>query len=163
MKWTYTSEEALTASAAGTARAWREAGLAPLTVGLTGDLGAGKTTWARAMLRGLGHSGRVPSPTFTLLEHYEIDALTVVHLDLYRLAEPSELEFIGLRDWLAEPDVWLLVEWPEKGGAFARSLDLTLDFSIGPDESRIVAVSAHSAAGTRAAGLVSESDFNKYP
>ena len=81
------------------ARAW------PLVIGLRGDLGSGKTTWVRAMLRGLGYAGRVPSPTYTLLEQYTCGELSVVHLDLYRLRSGEELENLGLRDWLAErPD-----------------------------------------------------------
>jgi tRNA threonylcarbamoyladenosine biosynthesis protein TsaE len=101
-----------------------------LLVGLSGELGAGKTTWVRGMLRGLGYAGRVPSPTYTLLEYYEVGALTVVHLDLYRLGEARELEFLGLRDWLAQESIWLLAEWPERGGAFAESLDLRLRLEI---------------------------------
>src|SRR5690606_14279734 len=77
------SEEALASAAGETARRWAEAGLMPLVVALRGDLGTGKTTWVRAMLRGLGYRARVPSPTYTLVEHYVLpDAgLTVVHLD----------------------------------------------------------------------------------
>ena len=92
MKLTYESEAALRAGAAEAAVSWRDCGVSPLIVGLKGDLGVGKTSWVRAMLGGLGFDGRVPSPTFTLLEHYEIDALTVVHLDLYRLVKARELE-----------------------------------------------------------------------
>ena len=101
------------------------------------------------MLNGLGYSGRVPSPTFTLLEHYEIGELTVVHLDLYRLADSGELEFLGLRDWLALPSVWLLVEWPEQGGDFADSVDLDLEFTIARDEGRQLTATARSECGRR--------------
>src|SRR5262245_17071248 len=103
--------EELFAALAGRCAGALHAGQAwPLVVGLRGDLGSGKTTWARAMLRGLGYQGRVPSPTYTLLEQYACDGLTVVHLDLYRLRGDDELENLGLRDWLAEPRRWLLVE-----------------------------------------------------
>ena len=83
-------------------------------VTLSGDLGAGKTTLVRGMLRGLGFEGRVKSPSYGLVETYELDRLTVHHLDLYRLGDPGELEFLGLEDLLG-PDSVLLIEWPERG------------------------------------------------
>jgi tRNA threonylcarbamoyladenosine biosynthesis protein TsaE len=155
----FESEAGLRESAAATALAWRDSGLERLTVGLEGELGAGKTTWARAMLRGLGFANRVPSPTFTLLEHYEIGELTVVHLDLYRLNDACELDFLGLRDWLALPRVWLLAEWPERSGAFRRTLDLLLQFGIGPGEARTLTTVARSEAGRAAVGGWTGSDI----
>lgn len=88
---------------------------APVVVSLVGPLGAGKTTLARGLLRGLGHAGRVRSPTFTLLEPYELASCTVVHLDLYRLADPAELDYLGLVDMLV-PGSLVLVEWAARGG-----------------------------------------------
>ena len=88
---------------------------APLVVYLEGPLGAGKTTLVRGLLRRLGHAGRVRSPTFTLLESYELPGCEVVHLDLYRLADPAELDYLGLPDML-RPGALVLVEWAEKGG-----------------------------------------------
>jgi tRNA threonylcarbamoyladenosine biosynthesis protein TsaE len=82
---------------------------------LRGELGAGKTSLTRALLRGLGHEGRVPSPTYTLVEPYAIAGYRVYHLDLYRLQAPGELEFLGISE-LAEPGSLLLIEWPENGG-----------------------------------------------
>lgn len=103
-------------------------GLPPLTRGpailfLAGELGAGKTTLARGFLARRGHDGLVRSPTFTLLEPYELAGLTVVHVDLYRLREPSELEALGLADYALPDHVWL-IEWPEKGVGFLPEPDV---------------------------------------
>ena len=81
---------------------------------LSGDLGAGKTTLVRGMLRGLGFEGRVKSPSYGLVESYEVAGLEIHHLDLYRLGDPEELDFIGIED-LIGPDSVLLIEWPERG------------------------------------------------
>ncbi|HEX6995155.1 MAG TPA: tRNA (adenosine(37)-N6)-threonylcarbamoyltransferase complex ATPase subunit type 1 TsaE [Gammaproteobacteria bacterium] len=148
----FETEERLASAAGETARRWAQAGLAPLVVVLRGDLGSGKTTWVRAMLRGLGHRGRVPSPTYTLVEHYVLTeaGLTVVHLDLYRLADDGELENLGLRDWLAEPVTWLLVEWPERSAALEALADVELRLEIAGPASRRVAASAKTARGQEA-------------
>jgi tRNA threonylcarbamoyladenosine biosynthesis protein TsaE len=87
----------------------------PILVHLEGPLGAGKTTLVRGLLRGLGYRGRVRSPTFTLLEPYELAHCSVTHLDLYRLADPAELEYLGLADLFAAGNA-VLVEWPQRGG-----------------------------------------------
>ena len=87
---------------------------------LHGDLGAGKTTLVRGLLRALGHAGRVPSPTYTLVEPYEIGALSLKHLDLYRIADPEELEYLGVRELSGT----VIIEWPEKGGHFLPAPDL---------------------------------------
>jgi tRNA threonylcarbamoyladenosine biosynthesis protein TsaE len=157
----FAAEADLCRAAGATGTAWRDAGLERLRVGLVGDLGAGKTTFVRAMLRGLGHTGRVPSPTYTLLESYEFESLVVVHLDLYRLAEARELEFLGLRDWMALPKVWLLVEWPDRGGRFADTLDLVIAIRVGPDECRSLELTARTPAGERARELCVDHDIKK--
>lgn len=144
------SEAELSELAASFARALRAAGVWPLVIGLRGDLGSGKTTWVRAMLRGLGYEGRVPSPTYTLLEQYACGELSVVHLDLYRLRGGQELENLGLRDWLAESKRWIAVEWPERAPELAERCDLTLALTIPPAGGRIVTVTAGTSIGSEA-------------
>lgn len=144
------SEAKLTALAASFARALHAARAWPLVIGLRGDLGSGKTTWVRAMLRGLGYEGRVPSPTYTLLEQYTCGGLSIVHLDLYRLRGGDELENLGLRDWLAEPKLWLAVEWPERAPELAARCDLKLELAIPSSGGRVVKVTAGTRGGADA-------------
>jgi tRNA threonylcarbamoyladenosine biosynthesis protein TsaE len=97
---------------------------------LTGDLGAGKTTLTRGFLRALGVTGAVRSPTYTLVELYEVGALTAVHLDLYRLRDPSELDNLGLREWARPGHIWL-VEWSERGSDRLPDADLVVRLMAG--------------------------------
>jgi tRNA threonylcarbamoyladenosine biosynthesis protein TsaE len=117
-------------------------------VALRGELGTGKTTLARGFLRRLGHRRRVPSPSFTLLEPYDVGGWQVFHLDLYRVADGEELEFLGLRDLPATAAV-CLVEWPERATGFPLSPDLELSLNFA-DHGRIVDASALTDRGAAA-------------
>lgn len=96
-----------------------------LTVYLEGDLGAGKTTLARGFLQALGHRGRVPSPTYTLVEPYELSGYRIYHVDLYRIRDARELEHLGLSEQL-DSGVVTVIEWPEHGAGHLPSPDLRL-------------------------------------
>jgi len=116
-----------------------------LRIHLQGELGAGKTTLVRGFLRGLGYPGRVKSPTYTLVEPYLIDNKRIYHFDLYRLADPEELEAIGVRDYLDETSL-CLIEWPERAAALLGEPDLLLAISI-EGEGRQVQLTAATARG----------------
>ena len=119
------------------------AAVTPAVVYLVGDLGAGKTTLVRGLIHALGYRGKVRSPTYTLVEPYACDRCPVFHLDLYRLVDAEELEWLGLRDMLEEPAL-LLVEWAERGNGVLPPADLTIymDYSGEGREARLVPASA---------------------
>lgn len=116
--------------------------LAPgLSVWLMGDLGAGKTTLARGLLRGLGFLGRVKSPTYTLVELYALSRFNLYHFDLYRIADPDEWEDAGFREYFNDASV-CLVEWPEKAGGILPPPDVRvrLEFTNAGRRARVSAL-----------------------
>jgi tRNA threonylcarbamoyladenosine biosynthesis protein TsaE len=130
--------EALGARLAGT--------LAPgCVLYLHGELGAGKTTLARGLLRALGHCGTVKSPTYTLVEPYQLNGWRLFHWDLYRLADPEELEFLGMRDQL-DGEAVLLIEWPERGRGELPAADLEVMLAYA-GEGRSCRLEARSPTG----------------
>jgi tRNA threonylcarbamoyladenosine biosynthesis protein TsaE len=118
-----------------------------LTVWLQGNLGAGKTTLTRGLLRGLGFEGKVKSPTYTLVEPYVVSGLHLYHFDLYRFIDQDEWDAAGFRDYFNGQSV-CLVEWPEKAGDLLPTADL--EITLTPDGAgRQAMLSAHTEAGKR--------------
>jgi len=118
-----------------------------LVIYLDGELGAGKTALTRAVLAGLGHQGRVPSPTYTLIEPYPLSCYRVFHIDLYRLRDPAELDDLGLADELG-PGSLLLAEWPSRGGGRLPPADLQCQLQFA-GQGRQAFLTARSAEGLR--------------
>lgn len=117
---------------------------------LQGELGVGKTTFVRGFLRALGHTGAVKSPTYTLVEPYQIMDKKIYHFDFYRLVAPEELEYMGIRDYLTK-DIWIVIEWPEKGGEFTPAADLQIQLFYHGQTERLLQLQALTAIGQAAA------------
>jgi tRNA threonylcarbamoyladenosine biosynthesis protein TsaE len=127
------------------ARIMRQNLQAPLVIYLHGDLGSGKTTFARALIHALGYSGRVKSPSYGLLEPYAAGGFNILHLDFYRIESPAELEYLAIGDLFNENSI-LLVEWPEKGAGVLAPADVELHFDETAGQ-RFVQLKARSMAG----------------
>ena len=125
-------------------------GSSELCVYLYGDLGAGKTTLCRGIVQGYGHSGKVKSPTYTLVEPYELPNKNIFHFDLYRLASAEELQFMGLDEYFSSPARLCLIEWPEKGQGFIPDPDIALLLSD-VDAGRKLFINAYSEQGKKVA------------
>jgi tRNA threonylcarbamoyladenosine biosynthesis protein TsaE len=116
-----------------------------LTLLLRGELGAGKSTFARALIRALGHSGPVPSPTYTLVEPYELPAGAIYHIDLYRVADEEELRYLG---WTELDEGLRIVEWPDRAPGIAAEADLLLTLEY-REPGRQADLEGLSAAGAK--------------
>lgn len=112
---------------------------------LEGELGTGKTTLTRGFLRALGHQGKVKSPTFTLVEHYQLNGRDIFHFDLYRLNDPGELEFLGLDDYFRNGAI-CLIEWAQRGSESLPSADLTIQLNY-QNHARSAVITPHTSLG----------------
>lgn len=119
---------------------------APILVTLKGPLAAGKTTFVRGFLRALGHAGKVKSPTFTLVETYELDGFTVHHFDLYRVVDPGELYYIGFDEYV-DAGAICMIEWPERGAGVVPIPDLEIALISVSANARDVTITARTPGG----------------
>ncbi len=124
----------------------RRADIGHAFIALHGELGAGKTTLVRHLLHALGVQGRIKSPTYAVVEHYELPGLDVWHFDFYRFADPREWEDAGFRDIFASKGL-KLAEWPEKAGAMLPTPDLDISLQTTNETERAVTLTAHTAVG----------------
>lgn len=143
----WADEAATSAFATRLAQHWlQQAASANMVVLLHGDLGAGKTTLVRHLLRGLGVTGRIKSPTYAVVEPYVTPCVQVWHFDFYRFGDPREWEDAGLRDIFATPGL-KLVEWPDKAAGMLPQADWVLHLQTLDDDVREVVIEAPTAAG----------------
>ena len=140
---TWDDEPACAAFAAGLAA---QPGITAAFITLHGPLGAGKTTFVRHLLRALGVQGRIKSPTFAVLEAYELPGLSISHFDFYRFSDPREWEDAGFRDIFASPGL-KLAEWPEKAAAVTPPADLAIYIEAIDETERKVTLHAHTPLG----------------
>jgi tRNA threonylcarbamoyladenosine biosynthesis protein TsaE len=132
------SDPAMTeAAGAALAKTILEAKPSFVCICLEGELGAGKTTFARGFLRGFGHAGRVPSPTYTLVEPYDLGDYRVCHMDLYRLQDGAELEYLGISE-MTEPGHVLLIEWPSRAADSIPDKDMVIKLEVIPEGRELV-------------------------
>lgn len=148
----FLSDEAATIAFAKRLHRALPADVAGWTVLLDGELGAGKSTLARALIRAMGHAGAVPSPTYTLVEPYQLPAGNVYHVDLYRVSDEEELRFLG---WNELDDGFRLVEWPDRAPALAAGADLEIRLSYAREGRNLDLVALSKRAERIAAELSS--------
>ena len=111
-------------------------GVAAFVVFLDGDLGTGKTTLVKEIIFALGVKEKVKSPTFTIIEPYELNNENIYHVDLYRIIDPTELEIIGLREYLNESNAIIFIEWPEKSYGYLKKFDLKISLKHSSEKER---------------------------
>ncbi|EJI86400.1 hypothetical protein AEST_07160 [Alishewanella aestuarii B11] len=129
-----------------------------MVVFLQGSLGAGKTTFCRGLIQALGHQGTVKSPTYTLVEPYQLGQLQLYHFDLYRLHDAEELEFMGIRDYFNQQSL-CLIEWPERGEGFLPLPDLRIQLTQ-QGELRILQLTAASQPGSKIITILTDNEKN---
>jgi tRNA threonylcarbamoyladenosine biosynthesis protein TsaE len=149
-------EEATTLFGATLARLCKGHGV----IALRGNLGSGKTTLCRGLIRALGHTGAVKSPTFTLVEPYDLPGCRVQHYDLYRLADPEEVEYLGMRDFI-DSSTLTLIEWPERAAGLLPPIDLDIALQVLAN-GRLANWQGHSAYGQELATALAR-QFSSFP
>ena len=132
-------------------------GLGQAVIELRGELGAGKTTLVRHLLRALGVQGRVKSPTYAVVEPYELPGLSIWHFDFYRLNDPREWEDAGFRDIFAGPGL-KLAEWPDKAAGYMPTADLVISLTVREDQTREVRLTAQSPLGVMLLSAITTTD-----